>query len=102
MTNDESKKTSGGTDFQVQIYISPFDEDIVLTPERIKSDIPDIKMDNIGSTKVGGTDAVSFASTNETGQKTSEIWFVKSGNLYQVSTLEANSQNMAQIMDSWR
>jgi len=94
--------TNGGQDFQMQIYVSPFDEDIVLTAERIKNDLPEMKMESIGEAKVGEIQAVSFVSTNEIGQKTSEIWFVKGGNLYQASTLEANSQNMAQIIDSWR
>jgi len=102
ITNDKLLMTNGGQDFQMQIYVSPFDEDIVLTAERIKNDLPEMKMESIGEAKVGEIQAVSFVSTNEIGQKTSEIWFVKGGNLYQASTLEANSQNMAQIIDSWR
>ena len=53
ITNDKLLMTNGGQDFQMQIYVSPFDEDIVLTAERIKNDLPEMKMESIGEAKWG-------------------------------------------------
>lgn len=84
---------------KVQIYIMPFDEDIVLTAERIKKDIPDLKMGDEKSAKVGETSAVSFTDLD---QNTREIWFVRGGYLYQVSSVSADEKVTEEIMESWR
>ncbi len=43
-----AEKTAG-----IQIFISAFDENITLTPERIKKDVPDIAMSDVKSISVG-------------------------------------------------
>lgn len=89
------------TGFQTQIYVSPFDEDIVLNEERIKQDLPDMIMENVGEMKVGGVTAVSFTSTNDQSQKTKEIWFVKDFNLYQINSDSKYEESLKKLVETW-
>ena len=88
----------GLQNYEMQITITPFDEDIVLTPERIKKDIPTIKMQNPISVNVGGTPAVSFIDTADTTRQT---WFVKDKNLYQIISSPSFDNITGKLMQSW-
>lgn len=102
ITNDKLLMTNGEQNFQMQIYISYFDEDIVLTAERIKQDLPEMAMESPEPVKVGEIPAVSFLSVNEQGQKTKEVWLVYKNNLYQISSLIENENQAAEIIKSWQ
>jgi len=106
-----AEKTAG-----IQIFISAFDENITLTPERIKKDVPDIAMSDVKSISVGqeqrsdlgvpalrsdlDANAVSFNSNNSTGQSR-EVWFVYKSNLYQMSAPIAASGILDTIITIW-
>ena len=105
-----AEKTAG-----IQIFISAFDENITLTPERIKKDVPDIAMSDVKSISVGQEQrsdlgvpalrsdlvtAVSFNSNNSTGQSR-EVWFVYKSNLYQMSAPIAASGILDTIITIW-
>lgn len=85
----------------VQIYISPFDESIALTPERIREDLPDITMNNTQIIKVGGAQAVSFQITNSGIGESREVWLVRTMNLYQLSTPVAHKKILDGIINTW-
>lgn len=77
------------TKVAAQITISPFKgDDMDITPDIIKVDIPDMKIDNPQEVPVGPSrKGLAFISDNPAfGSKSSEIWFVFKGNLYQIST----------------
>lgn len=84
-----------------QLFIRPFDEDIALTPQRIRQDVSDIVMKNELIISVGGAQGVVFTS-EEQGNVTSEIWFVNSGRLYQITTYPEFDRIMADILETWR
>lgn len=86
----------------VQIFISPFDENIALTPERIREDIPELVMNNTEVISVGGTQATAFVSTNASTETSNEIWFVYTGRLYQASAPKGSEKLMSGIIKSWR
>jgi len=86
--------------YQMQIYVSGFDENIALTAARIKKDIPDIKMENPMEIETGGVATVAFVS-NDRGAPYREIWFVNKGNLYQVLAPADQDPMTATIMQSW-
>jgi len=75
---------------EIQVTVSPFDENISLTADRIKKDIPTMVMKNTKTVQEGvasgalGTavQAVYFETAT-----TREVWFVTASNLYQVSGL---------------
>lgn len=84
-----------------QILISPFDEPGPITKERILKDIPNMSISNEKEILVGGEKALSFKSKDESGE-TLEIWFVRFGNLYQISALPSFEKQMMEILSSWR
>lgn len=72
-----------------QIVISTFDgPDIDITADVLKSEIPDMKIDNPQALAVAGErKGLAFGSDNPAfGGKSSEIWFVHQSHLYQMST----------------
>lgn len=85
-----------------QIFISPFDEDIILTIERIKKEMPDLVVLEPQSLSVDGIPGVVFQSTNALNTESWEFWFVRKGNLYQVSTPTANKDLFDVIITKWQ
>lgn len=72
----------------MQLVVTPFDENITLTAERIKQDLPDLPMRDIAQTKLPSEDisAVVFKSSGGGFGDSIELWFVYGGYLYQAST----------------
>lgn len=68
-----------------QVFVSPFDEDIVLTPERIKKEVPDLVVLEPQNRSLGGVTGVVFRSTNALNTESKELWMVHKNNLYQIS-----------------
>lgn len=70
----------------LQLLITPFDENITLTAERIRRDIPDLDMRNVETVQIGGVLGVSFTSSGNDFGESAEAWFVRDSHLYQFST----------------
>lgn len=96
-----------------QIFISPFDEPGPLTEERVKQDLPDLKMESpeqrvlkitvdSGSSAPSGVEGLIFFSEEASLGKTREIWFIQNGFLYQVSTYKEFDSLVAKILETWR
>ncbi|OHA11518.1 MAG: hypothetical protein A3H71_01280 [Candidatus Sungbacteria bacterium RIFCSPLOWO2_02_FULL_48_13b] len=88
-----------------QIYITPFDEAEPLTAARILQDMPaseviDPKDVLMGEEKT--INAVIFLSTNSSFGKTREVWFVRDGFLYQVTTYEGQDNFIGPILETWK
>lgn len=92
--------------FEMQISVSEFDEEVTLTAERIKRDIPDMKMGAVESVKVGPStdsgssiEAVAFIDMDD---DTRQIWFVYQNNFYQISADSKDDAIVGEIMKSWK
>lgn len=87
-----------------QILISLFDDtDTTITKERIKKDIPDMKIENEKEISIGGAAALSFLSNSAAfGGISFEVWFVRDGNLYQASGYSLDKNFMEQILATWK
>ncbi len=86
-----------------QIFISSFDEDIVLSAERIKKDLPKLVIENPTEVMIGGkVKAVSFTSTNNLAIPTREVWFVYNGYLYQISIPLEIESAIGEILKTWK
>jgi len=59
-----------------QLHITSFDENIVLTKERIRQDISDMVIDEPLQIKIGNAIALVFLSDSESLGRTREIWWV--------------------------
>ena len=96
-----------------QLYIKPFDEDIILTAERIKQDLPGQTIDEPLHIRIGDADssaqggsgqatALVFFSDSESLGRTREIWWVYRGSLYQITTYAEFDEAMVAILETWR
>jgi len=93
------QKEGGG----FQVFISPFDEEGPLTKERVLQDLPDLKIENAENRVLkNGIPALIFFSQEESLGKTREVWFIKNGNLYQVTTTADLDSLVAQIIATWK
>lgn len=88
----------------IQIYLMPFDEEAVITPERIKKDLPDMRLDNARRIYLGKgpTDALAFETTDEAGVRTAEVWFARAGMLYQVRAYPEAAPLLDRLLTTWQ
>lgn len=92
----------------IQIVVTPFDEDTgggyLLTEERIKQDVPDLRMSEAQPLEVGSNyTGLAFKSDNAAfGGASREVWFVFRGNLYQISTYARLDDLLKQIFATWQ
>jgi len=84
-----------------QIFIADFDEAGAITPERIKKDLPGVKIEQPQTISFAGTDALAFISPKEEG-KMIEVWFIRGGALYQVSSYFEFAGELSKILASWK
>lgn len=72
----------------MQLVVTPFDEDIALTPARIQQDLPDMPMSDVRevSLPTAKIPAVVFKSSGGGFGESVELWFVHEGYLYQASS----------------
>jgi hypothetical protein len=88
-----------------QVYITPIDEDIQITQERIKTDIPGWKVLDPQPVLLGVNDTdgrgLAFKSENPTFGQSREVWFTYGGYLYQVSTYLVLDSLLQQVMNTW-
>lgn len=88
-----------------QVFVSSFDEDIMLTVERIKDEMPDLVVLEPQNISLNGVSGVSFRSTNALDTESREGWFVHMGSLYQISvptTSQTSRILFDAIITSWR
>ncbi len=86
----------------VQILISPFDENIVLTKKRILEDAPDTEVNSEKEIAIGkNAKGLIFESTNSSGP-TTEMWFVHNDHLYQISAPIGSKEMLNDIITTWQ
>lgn len=87
--------------FQVRFF--PFDEEGPLTVERIRTDIPDIVIDDpqAGLITAAQLPAILFWSQDSVLGKTRELWFIHEGYFYQLTTFPEFDTTLAAIMERW-
>ncbi len=84
-----------------QIFVVPYTQ-AQISEERFKQDEPSGVRHNAQAASVGGVPAVSFYSTNLALGETAEVWFIRGGYLYEVTTLKPLGSWLSGIMQTWR
>jgi hypothetical protein len=91
---------SDGTGFQ--IFVSPYGQRQV-SAAVFKADEPSgVIKDRTNIIIAGDTQATKFFGENSIMGNTSEVWFVKNGYLYEVTTYKEYDAWLSQIMQTWR
>jgi len=84
-----------------QIYVTPYAQDYI-TPQRFKSDEPSGVIREQTDAMVGGVRATTFFGKNALMDDTREVWFVHSGNLFEVTTYKDLDVWLGDIMQTWQ
>ena len=96
ITFQDAKKGEG-----FQIFILPYGENQV-SGERFKQDIPTGVRKDMSDIIIDGATGAAFYSRDAILGETREIWFIRSGLLYEVTTLAELDTWLSEIMKTWR
>ncbi len=98
----EPRDTRGGDG--AQIAITPFfEDDVVLTKERIQRDIPDMHIENAHTVSIEGVEAIAFSSNNsDFGGVSKEVWLVHNNFLFQISAYSSSTALLNNILTTWK
>jgi hypothetical protein len=100
-------EAEAGNEFQ--IFITPFDEQGPLTPERIKQDVPTAVVKNVLLSTIDKVPAIVFESEEPGFGATFEVWFVwpespqPHGNyLFQITSRAEFAEELSEILQTWK
>lgn len=83
-----------------QVFIVPYAESKI-TEERFKMDVPSGVRENVERTTLDGVEAVTFNSYDTFLGKTREIWAIRNGYLYEITTMSGVGRWFTPIIQSW-
>ena len=83
-----------------QVFVVPYTGDTV-SDKRFKMDEPSGVMKEPTQVLIDGAQATAFWSSNTLFGETREVWFIKNGLLYEVTTYKDLDSWLAGIMASW-
>ena len=84
-----------------QVYIVPY-AGAQITKDEFQKDIPSGVMINPTNIVVADVPAIMFYSTDATMGNTREVWFIKDGYLYEVTTYKQLDDWLSRIMQTWQ
>jgi len=83
-----------------QIFVLPYGENKI-SETRFLADIPSGVIENVREATIDGVKAVIFDSKHTDLGETFEVWFIKGGLLYEVSTLRQFDSWLLEILTTW-
>ncbi|HEX5774956.1 MAG TPA: hypothetical protein VFY28_03295 [Candidatus Paceibacterota bacterium] len=84
-----------------QVFILPYKESQI-TPARLKRDIPTGVVREQTPIVIDGASATMFYSTNAILGDTREVWFIRDGYLYEVTTTREQDAWLSTVMATWK
>jgi hypothetical protein len=84
-----------------QIFVVPYAESSI-TPERFRKDDPSGVMTDETDIMVDGAPAKSFSGYNDAMDATREVWFIRGGYLYEVTTYKGFDDQLTEALQSWK
>jgi hypothetical protein len=84
-----------------EVYVTPY-SGTQITEARFKLDEPSGVIQQQTNVMIDGTHATMFYGTNAIMGDTREVWFIKGGLLYEVTTYKQLDAWLAQIMQTWQ
>lgn len=88
-------------DQQFQIYVAPY-TDRQVSAKRFNQDEPSGVREQPTDVLVDGVRATMFFSSNAIMGDTREVWFIRGGYLYEITTYKPLDTWLATIMQTWR
>ena len=84
-----------------QVYVTPY-ADKQVTSQQFTLDEPSGVKKDAKDVMIGGVRGTMFFSTNTSLGNTREVWFIKNGFLYEVTTYQELDAWLSQIMTTWK
>jgi len=84
-----------------QIFVVPYQGNQI-TEEQFKKDVPSGVMKEPVDIMIDDIRATMFFSTNTVLGETREVWFIRGGFLYEITTYAGLDSWLAQILSTWR
>jgi hypothetical protein len=88
-------------DQEVQVFVTPY-SDAQITDARFKLDEASGVKNNPTAVVIDGAKGIAFFSNNPTMDDTREVWFIKGGFLYEVTTYKELDAWLQNIMQTWK
>jgi hypothetical protein len=95
-TLEEDANTGQG----LQVFVVPYTH-YSITEERFKKDMPSGVRKEVAPISVDGSTAVSFKGFNDRLGDTYEVWVIRGGYLYEISTLYQNKEWLTAFLKDW-
>jgi hypothetical protein len=83
------------------VFIVPYAAEAI-TEKRFKADVPSGVRNDVEKTTLDGIEAVTFTSVDQFLGDTREVWFIKGGYLYEITTLKSEEEWFRPVIQSWR
>lgn len=96
ITLENEKKVRG-----MQIFIVPY-WDKEISQDRFLKDVPSGVRTNVKPTELDGVEAVTFNSVDGDLGATREVWTIRGGYLYEITTFQGVGDWFVPIMQTWR
>lgn len=84
-----------------QIFVVPYAGETI-SEERFRQDVPSLVRESLTNLKIDKVPGMSFYSQNLSLGETWEVWFIKDGFLYEVTTLRSEQKWLEETMKTWR
>lgn len=84
-----------------QVYVTPYDKNHI-DDAQFRKDMPSGVMKEPQDIRVDGVAAKLFTGHNDAMGDTREVWFIKGGYLYEVTTYKALDTWLGEIMSTWK
>jgi len=84
-----------------QIFVVPYGESQI-TEQRFKMDVPSGIRQEVVDVMIGEIRGIMFFSQNVAIGETREVWFIKGGFLYEVTTYKELDSWLSEIMQTWK
>lgn len=84
-----------------QVFVVPYGAEQI-DKERFLTDVPSGEMNEPIDVLIDGVRATAFFSHNSVMGDTREVWFIKNGFLFEVTTYKEQDAWLAEIMRGWR
>jgi hypothetical protein len=83
-----------------QIFVVPYAE-TQISDERFRKDVPSEVRTELENISIDGATGAAFYSKDLMLAETREVWFIKDGFLYEITTLREQSSWLSHIMETW-
>jgi len=93
---------NAGTHIGFQVFAKPWSGAGTMTAEQVEHDIPQIAAHNFQPVSLDGVPGLAFGATDANFGDSTQIWLVRKGFLYQISTYSTQGALLSKVLGTWQ